>query len=409
MKPEIVYIDDEPRNLAVFEAAVPADWSVHTFHEPLTALTALEKLHPWVIMSDQRMPGIKGVQLLELARKLHPEAVRIIVTGYSDEDLIIESVRKANVFDYIRKPWDPEDLEAAIGRAISYFKMTTERNGLIEKLQEQQKNLEEQNKALASIKDALQQTHDREVALRRELECWVPPFVLWALNENKMKFPIKRDLVGVAFDIINSSDIHGVSVDGRSLRSWVIGAFSEAILRFGGWRESHAGDSAYAHFGLMNNLENPADSALAAAREFRVALRNISQTKNVKIECGIGLHVARNSEVSVHEVSLPTKTGTIVQKSFDTTSSGIDLLHRIESLVHELPGSNIIMSEDFVSSLRFKVEKLIELGYFRARGQVDAVKLFMLPSDLVGEKEIAEFQSKHFTHVISLNKKHVAA
>ena len=72
MKPMILYVDDEPMNLTVFEAALPSDWDVKTFRSPLKAFEALESLAPWVIVSDQRMPDLTGVRFLELSKKFHP-------------------------------------------------------------------------------------------------------------------------------------------------------------------------------------------------------------------------------------------------------------------------------------------------------------------------------------------------
>ncbi len=109
-KPIIFYVDDEPNNLTVFESSLPEEWDVKVFDNPLVALEALEKVRPAVIVTDQRMPQISGVRFLELARKINDDAIRIVCTGYSDENLIIQSVRSAQIFDYITKPWDADDL-----------------------------------------------------------------------------------------------------------------------------------------------------------------------------------------------------------------------------------------------------------------------------------------------------------
>lgn len=143
MKPCIVFVDDEAMNLAVFEAAMPDDWDIHVFDDPNTVIQELleQKLNPWVVLSDQRMPGLKGVELLEAVKDTFVNAVRFIVTAYSEEDLVIESVRKAQIFDYIKKPWDPDNLVAAIERAIKFYQSEYERRHLVEKLQEAQVEL----------------------------------------------------------------------------------------------------------------------------------------------------------------------------------------------------------------------------------------------------------------------------
>lgn len=395
-RPVIFYVDDEPHNLTVFEVSLSDNWDTKTFDNPVAALTALEQYSPCVIVSDQRMPGMSGVAFLELSRKIVPHAIRIIVTGYSDENLVVESVRKAQVFDYIRKPWEPDDLEASIRRALEVYKTNEQARLLTEELKTREIELQKQTIDLLKAKQELEASSAREAKMRAELECWVPPFVLWALKDSSIKFPIKRDIVGVTFDIIQSSKIHDLQVGGKPLRSLVIQAFSEAIIRHGGWRESHSGDSAYGHFGLLEDSTNPYEAALAVAREFRVALRGMATVHNIAIECGIALHVANDSTVDVHTVQLNTPRGIVTQKSFDTTSTGIDLLHRMEKIVHDLPGTNIIMSANFVKNIKEDQTKLHHLGGIVFRGQKDSVELYLISSDKVSQTDIENLKAKYF-------------
>jgi FixJ family two-component response regulator len=122
MKPVIFYVDDEPMNLTVFEAGLPEDWDIRTFDNPQSALAEIKSMRPWVVVSDQRMPGMKGVDFLDQVRKQSPQSVRIVATGFSDEQLIIESVRRAKIFDYIRKPWDSDDLQNRLELAIQHYR-----------------------------------------------------------------------------------------------------------------------------------------------------------------------------------------------------------------------------------------------------------------------------------------------
>ena len=112
-RPIIYYIDDEPFNLTVFETMVPEEWNTKTFANPLKALEELMEDKPWVVLSDQKMPGTSGVKFLEMVKNLTPNAIRIIVTGFSDENLVVDSVRKACIYDYIKKPWNEDDFLAS--------------------------------------------------------------------------------------------------------------------------------------------------------------------------------------------------------------------------------------------------------------------------------------------------------
>lgn len=401
MRPVIFYVDDEPYNLAVFEASLPENWIVYTYDNPMLALSEIELKNPSVILTDQRMPSVTGVQFLELAKKVKPDAMRIIVTGYSDENLIVESVRKAQVFDYIRKPWDTDDLISSIGRAIDHFNIADQAKKLEKVLREREALLIKQNVELNDLALKLETAHKNEIQMREELECWVPPFVLWTLKNNQVKFPMKKDIVGITFDIIDSSEIHGQTIEGQSLRSMVIQLFSEAIIRSGGWRESHSGDSAYGHFGLINDSMNPYEAALGAAREFRVAIRTLSKSRSITIECGIALHVAKNCHVNVHTVQLNTPRGIVTQKSFDSTSPDIDLLHRLEKIAHSLPGTNIIMSKQFVDNLIEHPSNLLEIGTFRLKGQKSETALLIIPSDKLTPENIKNIQAELIKKIAS--------
>jgi CheY-like chemotaxis protein/class 3 adenylate cyclase len=404
-KPILLYVDDEPHNLVVFEAALPDDWQVHTFTSAAQALEKIDQLQPQVIVSDQRMPGMSGVQFLEIAKKIVPHAVRIIVTGYSDEDLIVESVRKAQIFDYIRKPWDVDDLLASLQRALELQRAEAQARNLINELQKREQSLRDSHQQLeATLKD-LQLAKHREAEIRRELECWVPPAILQRIHEQKLDGLERRDLVLLAFDLIGSSKLHGLEFQGLPVRLQVIQLFTECVLRHGGWRESHSGDSAYAHFGLSDELLPAASAALAAANEFRVGLRSLASRSGVTLECGISLHVALACPIHIHETQLRTPRGPVTQKSFDTSSRDVDLVHRIEKLMHKLPGTNIVATQAYVDLLRTKAhadqptatvpilaEKFLTIGAHQLAGQPEAVSLAVIASDRVKPEDLQSLQ-----------------
>lgn len=381
MKPLVIYVDDEPHNLTVMEAALPAEWEIHTFDAPLKALDFLTTHEPWVVISDQRMPGMTGVSFLEIIRRTHPSTKRILVTGYSDEDLIIESVRKAQVHDYIRKPWDVDDLEHRVSKMVETFLLENE---LKQKIAE----IQMQNSELLKLTEDLKKHKSAEEKMRIELEAWAPPFILNTLFSDNVNFPLKKDLAVITFDIVGSSSIHDIYINSTPVRALILKAFSELVIKHGGYRESTAGDSAYAHFGLVRDLDNSADAALAVATEFRVFLRSFCNKHTLTIECGIGLHYAVQCLVDLHTIKIQTPSGLVTQKSFDSTSSDIDLVHRIEHLTHVLPGSNIAISDVFLQKLNYTPTGLKDLGLLTLKGQSKATKVYLKPSDQVNDEHI---------------------
>src|SRR5436305_3883627 len=110
-RPTLVVVDDEPEVLRSLYDLFRLEFRVLTFERPADALAALaETAEVDVIMSDQRMPEMTGVRFLEAARAVHPDATRLLVTGYADFRAVIDAINRGHVFRYVTKPWDPEEL-----------------------------------------------------------------------------------------------------------------------------------------------------------------------------------------------------------------------------------------------------------------------------------------------------------
>ena len=90
-----------------------------------------------VIITDQRMPGMNGTELLAKICLDHPNVVRLMMTGYADIDSVIEAINRGQVFRYVSKPWNPLELEAVIRQAVEHFDLFDERNRLLELLCEE--------------------------------------------------------------------------------------------------------------------------------------------------------------------------------------------------------------------------------------------------------------------------------
>lgn len=119
VRPYVVYVDDEPTNLRVFEATFRRIFRLATFSSGEDALQKLSELgEVAAVLSDQRMPRMSGVELLERSREVVPEAARMLVTAYSDMQAVIDAVNRGQVSRYFVKPWTREDLQAALEDAV---------------------------------------------------------------------------------------------------------------------------------------------------------------------------------------------------------------------------------------------------------------------------------------------------
>jgi YesN/AraC family two-component response regulator len=406
MKPVVFYVDDEPRNLALMETIFPDDWKLFTYEMPGDALANIQELKPWVVLSDQRMPSMDGAQFLEIVRSMVPDAVRIIVTGQSSEAQLINSIRKAQIADFVSKPFDADTIEFTIKKAIDMYlnvfhskeaqrlaiEAKTKQEQVSQELEKAKNALEHQCAILEARSLQLDESRRREVEVRKELESWLPPAVTRCVIDERIQFPLKRDLFAVCFDVINSSSIHDLTVDEVALHKVIIEKFTQAVLLEGGLRENHFGDSSYAHFGAFDDLANPAERAFSAARQFRTFLRTISDNTGVKFECGIALHKALNCQLDILVAEALTKSGRVIQKSFGTTGPGIDLLHRIEKLTHQLPGSNILITKEFFDELKNPDPGLQYVGKCLPKGAKEPVSLYLYKSSLVSNEDLDEFK-----------------
>jgi two-component system NtrC family sensor kinase len=123
--PTVVYVDDEPINLRVFEANFRSRFRILTFREGAEALAAVtaEPSGIAVLISDQRMPGMTGVELLERARQVAPDVRRMLITAYSDIQAVMDAVNRGQVIRYFVKPWVREDLAAALEDAVGIWSL----------------------------------------------------------------------------------------------------------------------------------------------------------------------------------------------------------------------------------------------------------------------------------------------
>jgi two-component system probable response regulator PhcQ len=129
----ILYVDDEEKSLKNFARAFGDEFRVLTAANAQDGLMLLEKNadETGMLMTDQRMPGEKGVWLLERARRLRPNILRVLVTAYADMDAAIAAVNNGAIYKYVTKPWDPPQLELTLRQGLEFFMVQTERDQLL--------------------------------------------------------------------------------------------------------------------------------------------------------------------------------------------------------------------------------------------------------------------------------------
>ncbi len=139
----ILYVDDESHNLISFKAAFRRAYNIFTANSAQEGMKILEETAIQIIITDQKMPGTTGVEFLEQVVKLYPHTIRMILTGFSDIEAIIQAINSGGVYRYITKPWDENELKMTFSGAYKLY-LAEENNRLLFK-QLQQKVLEQEN------------------------------------------------------------------------------------------------------------------------------------------------------------------------------------------------------------------------------------------------------------------------
>jgi response regulator RpfG family c-di-GMP phosphodiesterase len=141
-KISILYVDDEENNLFSFKATFRIKYQVFTAISGAEALKILETKPVQIIITDQRMPEMTGVEFLEKVLEKYPDPMRILLTGYADMGAVVDAVNKGKIFHYLAKPWNEEELDMTILRAYDKY---------LEKIE-----LKEMNQKLAGSNDQLE-------------------------------------------------------------------------------------------------------------------------------------------------------------------------------------------------------------------------------------------------------------
>jgi len=117
----ILYVDDEENNLFSFKATFRIKYNVLTALSGDEALAILQKNLVHIIVTDQRMPEMTGVEFLEKVLEKYPDPMRILLTGYADMDAVVDAVNKGKIFHYLAKPWDEDELDLTIQSAYAKY------------------------------------------------------------------------------------------------------------------------------------------------------------------------------------------------------------------------------------------------------------------------------------------------
>jgi len=141
-KINVLYIDDELDNLTSFRATFRRNFNITTADSADAAMPILESETIHVILSDQRMPKMTGIEFFEKIQIIHPDPIRILMTGYTDINAVIDAINRGHVYKYLTKPWNEEDVKIFVEKAFEVYRLRRENIELTDRLLDANKKLE---------------------------------------------------------------------------------------------------------------------------------------------------------------------------------------------------------------------------------------------------------------------------
>jgi DNA-binding NtrC family response regulator len=131
----VLYVDDEINNLNSFKAAFRRSFNIYTAQSAIEGRQVLQEHDIGVIITDQRMPVTTGIEFLESILPAYPDTIRILLTGFSDVNAVMDAINRGQVYKYLVKPWQNDELKIYIQNAIEIYELRKVNKELTYKLQ----------------------------------------------------------------------------------------------------------------------------------------------------------------------------------------------------------------------------------------------------------------------------------
>ncbi len=327
----ILYVDDEDSNLTVFEAAFEDHYEVHLANSGEAALALMEQHPIQVIVTDMRMPRMNGVELLERVIVRWPEAIRIVLTGYTDVESIVRAINQGHIYQYVTKPWEERDVKHLLDRALARY------------------NAGAKERALRAELDAVAQ---KEELIRSVFQRYVPAEIVERVfdeNPSPRDAAAKtREVVLLFADLRNFTQLCG-KLDPPAVLKLMNEYFSimtDIIDSRGGAVSTYLGDAILAVF-RPSAAEDDDLRAVTAALEMVEALDTFNEVRAkalwpLGLRFGVGIQRGR---VTTGEV------GSADARAFAVIGDAFYQVKAVEERTKAMPNS-IVITEHVLARLR---------------------------------------------------------
>lgn len=326
---KVLYLDDEHQNLISFRAAFRRFFEVHIAKNVKEALEILAQHPIQVVITDHRMPDMSGVQFLEKVIASYPDTIRMVMTGYSDVEAVIEAVNNGRVYRYITKPWDNKELKLTIENAFQLYDLRLHNQRLFKELQQK---VTEQEKTLK-----LFQKYVPESIISKTLNAHEDNLFDGEHKQVSILFCDIRRFTRIAKELAPKEVV--------KLLNCYYNVMNCCIKKYGGSINQFVGDEIFAIFGAPLSLKDHEWKSVNCAIEMRNSLFLIKEQTGIDISVGIGIHTG--------EV-IAGNLGTDDKIEYSITGDCVNFAKRIESLTKDNP-NQILVSESVYSLVKDKI------------------------------------------------------
>ncbi len=354
----ILYVDDEENNLFSFRAAFRRHYKIFTAISGEEGIEILKNNKINLIITDQRMPGMTGIEFLENIIPEYPDIIRMILTGFSDVEAIVSAINTGRVYRYITKPWEENELKMTIENARQLW------------------TLQQKNKEL--MVNLQQKVKDQERTLQLFVKYVPQPVIEKALQSTaETIFDGELRYVTVMFCDIRGFTNFSDSVPPKnvvSLLNEYYSSMTSLVNKFNGSVIQYVGDEIFAAFGAPIATELCEEKAVRCALEMRNQLSILNDKYkdkfNWEIRVGIGIN---SGEVIAGNLGSDDKINYAI--TGDTVNTG----KRIESITKDEP-NRILVSESVYEKVKekFITESLPEIELKGKKNKINVYEIIDL-------------------------------
>lgn len=354
----ILYVDDEDTNLTVFKAAFRKHYKIFTATSARDGFNVLKDNSIDLIITDQRMPQMTGVQFLEAIIPDYPDAIRMILTGFTDIDAIIKAINTGRVYRYIAKPWDENEMKITIDRALEMYELQRRNRDLVRQLHEK---VQEQERVL------------------KLFQRYVPEHVVREVIDAKTEdaiFEGESRIVSVLFsDIRNFTRLSAQMQPSDVVRllNDYFTVMTESVRNHKGSVNKFLGDGLLATFGAPLSYIDNQENAVLCALDMVTKLETINSLYRDKLqtqlEIGIGINTG---EVVAGNIGSRDKV------EYTVIGDTVNMASRIESITKSYSNC-ILISEGTYSAVKDLVN-VKEWKPKKVKGKEDKIKVYQVMS-----------------------------